>query len=123
MRLPEQARTFDQQTPTPADNFRAMVRKIREFRDSPDQAQAKQLRRQAMRLGRDILSSLDKISALDQRSLDDAINRRMLFDIEIGADIYRVMHSTRAASALRIRGLLGLPKHGPINTRKRRGIY
>lgn len=123
MSLPEQAITTEEPKPTPAENFRAMVRKIHESRDSQDPEQAIQLGREARQLARVVLNSLDSMSSPDKRALDAVIYRTVWID-PVGGDIYRVMHnSTRAVSALRIRRLLWLREHGPIDTIKRGGVY
>lgn len=123
MSLPEQAITTEEPKPTPAENFRAMVRKIRESLDSQDPEQAIQLGREARQLGRVVLNSLDSMSLPDERALDAVIYSTLWTDPAVGGDIYRVMHSTRVVSALRIRGLLGLREYGPIDTISRGGVY
>lgn len=96
--------------PTAADNFRSMVRKIREAYDAPGFAQRRQARGEAVGLAASVLCAPE-----DERTqLRYAITRTQLLSPDLNRDIYNTLRAAKILNAIAVRQLLGFRPTGRL---------
>lgn len=114
----------DELRPAAVDNFRAVLSALRDSYNATDLKSARAARRNARRLGTEVVRSFKESPIGDQFTLKDVVTRTTLLvpgdDLR---DLYYILLSTKQAPATVVRDLLGIRPHGSLPRSKRLGIY